>query len=173
MKREDKHVIWTSDIDLDDYKEWLDEEYPNASETRRWELAEERNADMLEIERENLDIQLDDDIIVIADLGRWHGRVPGYKIIPSGNIKACLYSDADFNTWYVDNRGDLRCDASHHDGTNYYTYRVWRPGVSEIQKENFLDKIYYGKATRRDVTRVTRRLGDDIASVYGWQTYRM
>lgn len=169
MKREYKHLIWTSDINLDDYKEWLDEEFPDASETRRWELAAENNADMLERERMNLNIQLDDDIVAIADLGLWNGRVVGYKIIPSGNVSACLYSNADYNTWYVDSRGDLRCEASHHDGTNYYTYRVWKPDVSETQKENLLDKIYYGKATRRDITRLTRRLGDDIARVYGWQ----
>lgn len=44
----------------------------------------------------------------------------GYKEIPSGNIRDCLYSDTDYSTWYVDRLGDLRCDAIHHDGTNFY-----------------------------------------------------
>ncbi len=35
-----EHVIWTSDVDVDDYKEWLEEEHPEASETEKWELAE-------------------------------------------------------------------------------------------------------------------------------------
>lgn len=164
-----RHVIWSSDVDVDDYKEWLEEEYPDASETEKWELAEEANDMRLDDERENLNIQLNDDILVIANLGLWNGRHSGYKVLSSGNIKDCLYSNADYNTWYLDDRGDLCCDAVHHDGTNYYTYREWKPGVSEVQKENLLDKIYYGKATRRDITRVTRRLGDDIARVYGWQ----
>lgn len=164
-----RHVIWSSDVDVDDYKEWLEEEYPDASETEKWELAEEANGMRLDDERENLNIQLNDDILVIANLGFWNGRHSGYKVLSSGNIKDCLYSNADYNTWYLDDRGDLCCDAVHHDGTNYYTYREWKPGVSEVQKENLLDKIYYGKATRRDITRVTRRLGDDIARVYGWQ----
>ena len=30
------------------------------------------------------------------------------------------------------------------------------------------DKIYHGKATRADITRLTRRLGDEIAAVYGF-----
>ena len=34
--------------------------------------------------------------------------------------------------------------------------------------ENLRDKIYHGKATRADITRLTRRLGDEIAAVYGF-----
>lgn len=63
---------------------------------------------------------------------------------------------------------DFRCDAIHHDGTNHYLYRVYKDGVSETQIDNLKEKIYYGKATRADIVRVTRRLGDDIAKVYGF-----
>ena len=38
----------------------------------------------------------------------------------------------------------------------------------DMQIENLQDKIYNGKATRADITRVTKRLGDDIAGVYGF-----
>lgn len=87
-------------------------------------------------------------------------------MIESGNIKECFYSDCDCNEWYVDKLGDLRCEAVHHDGTNYYLYRVFKDNVSEEQIENLKWKIYCGKATRADITRVTKRLGDDIAKVY-------
>ena len=107
-------------------------------------------------------------IIVIGDIGRWNGRVMGYKDIPSGNIRDCLYADTDYTEWYVDKYGDLRADATHHDGTNHYLYRVFKDGVSETQMENLRDKIYHGKATRTDITRLTRRLGDEIAAVYGF-----
>ena len=92
----------------------------------------------------------------------------GYKMIDSGNIKDCLYSDTDFTEWYVDRYGDLRADAAHHDGTNYYLYRVFKEGVTESQIERLQEKIYMGKATRADITRVTKRLGDEIGRVYGW-----
>ena len=91
-----------------------------------------------------------------------------YKDIPSGNIRYCLYADTDYTEWYVDKYGDLRADAIHHDGTNHYLYRVFKEGVSETQMENLRDKIYHGKATRADITRLTRRLGDEIAAVYGF-----
>ena len=98
----------------------------------------------------------------------------GYKEIPSGNIRDCLYSerDIDWSTWYVDQLGDLRCDAIHHDGTNHYLYRVYKDGATEMQIDNLLAKIYEGRATRKDITRLTHRLGDDIAAVYGWQIRR-
>ena len=92
----------------------------------------------------------------------------GYKEIPSGNIRDCLYSDTDYSTWYVDRLGDLRCDAIHHDGTNHYLYRVYKDSASPSQIELLKEKLYRGTATRADITRVTRRLGDDIAKVYGF-----
>lgn len=53
-------------------------------------------------------------------------------------------------------------------GGHHYLYRVFKDGVSETQMENLRDKIYHGKATRADITRLTRRLGDEIAAVYGF-----
>lgn len=94
----------------------------------------------------------------------------GYKEIASGNIRDCLYSDRgiDYSTWFVDRLGDLRCDAIHHDGTNHYLYRTYKPGVRESQIDLLKEKLYYGTATRADITRITRRLGDEIGKVYGW-----
>ena len=79
-----------------------------------------------------------------------------------------VYSHYDYTTWFVDRQGDLRCDDIHHDGTNHYLYRVWRDDVTESQKDRLKARIYDGIATRSDITRVTRRLGDEIGKVYGW-----
>lgn len=54
------------------------------------------------------------------------------------------------------------------DGTNHYLYRVFKDGVSDTQVENLQNKLSFGTATKADITRVTRRLGDDIAKVYGF-----
>ena len=105
---------------------------------------------------------------VVGDLGLWNGRRMGYKEIHSGNMRDCLYSDTDYSTWYVDRLGDLRCDDIHHDGTNHYLYRVYKDSASPSQIELLKEKLYRGTATRADITRVTRRLGDDIAKVYGF-----
>ena len=175
-EQSDRHIIWSNmNLEADDwrdsYKEYLEinglDDDPN-DENKLYEYMVEANDDYLSDERRNLDIQFSQPIIVIGDLGRWNGRVTGYKMIDSGNITNCLYSDTDYTEWYVDKYGDLRANAVHHDGTNHYLYRVFKDGVTDTQIENLQDKIYNGKATRADITRVTKRLGDEIAEVYGF-----
>ena len=163
------HLIWSNyHLDLDDWRDDLLAEHPDATEAELYQLMYEANDRYLDDERVNLNIQYNCSILVIADLGRWNGRTTGYKEITSGNIKDCLYSDTDYSTWYVDHLGDLRCDAIHHDGTNHYLYRVYKPGVTDVQIDRLKEKIYDGIATRADITRITQRLGDDIGKVYGW-----
>lgn len=169
--KEEKHVIWSSD-NLQSYYDQAKFEYPEMTDTERMELASEMLENDLDDERFNLDIQLDRPILVIGDLGLWDGRHSGYKEIESGDIRDCLYADTDYSTWYVDKLGDLRCDAIHHDGTNHYLYRVYKDGVRDSQIDLLKEKLYYGTATRADITRATRRLGDDIARVYGFSLPR-
>ena len=164
-----RHIIWSDDLDYDDWKEDLEEQYPELSDDERFEMMYEINNGYLDDERCNLNIQLSRPILVVGDLGLWNGRRMGYKEIESGNIRDCLYSDTDYSTWYVDKKGDFRCDAIHHDGTNHYLYRVFKRGVSDAQIENLQYKIYCRRATRADITRVTQRLGDSIAAVYGFR----
>lgn len=164
-----KYVIWTNDVDYDDWRDDLEAGHPDMTEQQRIKVMYGTNNDYLDDERSNLDIKLNRDILVIADLGLWNGRRSGYKELNSSNIRDCLYDDGDFVTWYVDKLGDLRCDSTHHDGTNHLLYRVYKDDASNEQIENLKWKLYCGKATRKDITRVTRRLGDEIAAVYGWK----
>ena len=163
------HLIWTNDsLDYEDWREYLEEQFPQLTEEERYLKMIEINNDYLDDERTNLNIQLSQPILVIADLGLWDGRHRGYREIESGNIRDCLYSQYDYTTWYVDRLGDLRCDDAHHDGTNHYLYRVYKDSTTEQQRENLKEKLCQGTATRGDITRVTRRLGDEIGRVYGW-----
>lgn len=123
----------------------MEELYPGYSDDELYDIMVKSNAENLYDERANLNIQLSQPIIVIGDLGRWNGRVSGYKMIDSGNIKDCLYSDTDYTEWYVDKYGDLRADAVHHDGTNHYLYRVFKDGVTDTQIENLQVKSTTGK----------------------------
>lgn len=171
-----KYTIWqnfNTDYDCmrEDYQEvnmLSDKEMEEISDDDVSMWAYEINAFYLDDERANLDIKLDEEIVVIADLGLWDGRHRGYKTIDSGNIKDCL-SDEDciYAEWYCD-RYDMRFTGSHHDGTNHYLYRVFKSGLSETRKENFLEKLYTGKATRKDITRYTDSIRPYISKVYGW-----
>lgn len=175
-RTDDRRIVWSDlNLDIEDWREGY-KEYLEANELDLdpddeqaiFDWMVETNSEYLSDERMNLDIQLSQPIIVIGDLGRWNGRVMGYKMIDSGNIKDCLYSDTDYTEWYVDRYGDLRADAVHHDGTNHYLYRVFKEGVTDAQIERLQEKVYMGRATRADITRVTKRLGDEIGRVYGW-----
>ena len=166
-----KKTIW-SNINLD-LKDWdfSEEEYERGekfTEDEKWELVEEMNAEYLDDERINLDIETEEDIIAIGDLGLWHGRVSAYKEILGRNISEILYCDEPYAEWYVDGYGNLRGTMIHHDGRNYILYREWRKGLSSEQKENFLEKIYRGKATKKDVSRYTTALGKYVRRAYGY-----
>lgn len=160
-------VIWSNEnLNLEDWRADLKEEYPDYSDDELYEIM---NAYYLDDERMNLNIQLSQPILVVADLGLWYGRRMGYKEIGSGNIRDCLYGGHDYVTWYVDKNGDFRCDDTHHDGTNYYLYRVYKGNISEVQRTNLKDKIYNGTVTRRDITRMTSKIGDIILKTYGFK----
>ena len=64
-----RHVIWSNDLDYDDWKDDLEEQYPELSENERIALMYEINGDYLDDERSNLDIQLSRPILVVGDLG--------------------------------------------------------------------------------------------------------
>ena len=164
----EKRVVW-SDIDLDpaDWQEMIDELDGNFTDEQINAQIEYENASYLDDERANLNIEVGE-ILVIGDLGRWNGRVNGYKLISSGNISECLTTECDRAEWYVDRDGDLRATMIHHDGTNYLRYRKFRNGISDEDREQLLDDIYNGCASEDEIRKVTCRLGDDIAKVYGW-----
>ena len=168
---EKKHIIWSSDIDVDCFEDFLSEEYPEVTdESEKYRLCAEMNDEYLNDECANLNIDLHREIIIIGQLGLWTGPAHGYKEVKGTRISDCLTNtEGDYVTWYVDSLGDLRCDDTHHDGTNHYLYRVFKSNVSWEQKENFKYKVYCGKATRQDINRYTERLGDYIAQVYGFK----
>lgn len=105
-------------------------------------------------------------VIAIADLGRWNGRFSGYKEL--NNLEDIMYSSCDYERIYVDSNGDLRKKESHHDGSNSILYRYWKEGLTEQQRDNFLNKIYRGECTKADITRYTRKAGIGIANAFGW-----
>ena len=59
-------------------------------------------------------------------------------------------------------------DGYHHDGHNYYLYRRYRDDATPDAIEAFQGKILDHTLTEEDIDRVTIRLGDDIAKIYGF-----
>ena len=163
------HLIWSNVYHEPEWDSEMESLFPDTTEPEQIKILCDLQYDELDIERMNLDIQLGMPIIVIADLGLWDGRKKGYKVIGTGNVSDCLYDDCDYITWYVDEEHELRCDASHHDGTNHYLYRVFRKGTTDDQMEELEMKIYSGMATQEDIDSVTASIGTKIEKVYGWK----
>lgn len=96
------------------------------------------------------------DIIAVADLGLWNGRVHAVREL--NNVQDCFSCVEDYAEFYIDSRGDFRCRTAHHDGTNYILFRLWKDNISDEQRENFMNKVMRGAATRRDVCRYTSKI---------------
>lgn len=168
-----KHIIWSNmNINPDDWKE----DYKEATEINGWDEDTEDKDNLwryidetldsyLGDERMNLNVPTDGRILLIADLGLWYGRRQGYQI-REGNVKNILYDgDADYIEWYSDGY-NIKATAVHHDGTNFYEYRVIR---EDRNIQNLLDAIYNGEEiTRQKLNYYTKSLEPYVAKVYGW-----
>ena len=172
MKKNKAHVIYDDyDVSMEDwndlYEEIEEDQGEALTEDEKYRIFYNELGNWIDAERCNLDIRLSEDIIAIASLGLWDGRRTGYKII-GNNISDILYSECDYNTWTCD-RYNVRGRGIHHDGVNYILYRVFREGITDEQKDRFLDALYNGEANDRMVRRYTRSLAPEVKAVYGWK----
>ena len=170
MEKIDKNhrVIWTND----DYPEWEKAmliDYPDEAsrEEEGIEINYERYCEDCDIflndERANLDVEVDGWIVAFGVLGLWDGK--HNAACTFGNrVKNILKSECDYLDWYCD-RYNVRCRASHHDGTNYYLYRVAK---DREQAKRLVDAIAYEGMTEEQFRKATRSLRPYVAKVYGW-----
>ena len=161
-----KRTIWQNiDLKIEDWKDFLEEYHPDVTdEYEQMDLIREMNSEYLWDERANLNKKIDGRILVLGDIGRWDGRVNGYKILDN-NISSILETDCDYCEWYSDGY-NVKFKGHHHDGTNYHEYRVIR---EDKNIENLLDDIYNGKEiSRKKLNYYTKSLHSYVAKVYGW-----
>lgn len=161
-----KLMIWqNTNVDPEDYKEFLDEEYPDLDENERLELVQEMNWEYLDDERANLNKELGTKIVTIADLCRWDGMRSAYRIEKSTNLNSILHFDRDieYAEWFVES-GELQGIGIHHDGRNYYTYRA----LNDVIPDKAFAKIMDGTADDETLLKHTHSLAPIVADVYGW-----
>ena len=89
-----RHTIWSNrNINPDDWKsDYLDSmeiNEENMDENKLMDWIYDMLSFYLDDECTNLNTQTDGRILVIADLGLWHGRKQGYKIL-NDNVNAQL-----------------------------------------------------------------------------------
>lgn len=147
QKHSKELLIWSNDICdyeeqdfIDSIREYHEDPEYNPTEI---ELSEEFN-DYLDAKYEaleyDLDIELPNCILQIADLGLWYGRKKCY------GIRGCRLKEVlnafkyDYCKLYCD-QYNLKGRDIHHDGTNHYTFRVLR---KDIDPDKFMDRLKYG-----------------------------
>lgn len=174
-----KHIIWSNiNLDIEDWRDgYLEEleingkDLPDEDEDYDDELMDwmyETNNMYLDDERSNLNKKVDGRILIIGDIGKWNGRVDGYKILGNNINEIFNINDRgfDYAEFYGDGY-DIRATECHHDGTNYYLYRVIR---EDRNIDNLLDAIYNGEEiTSSKLNYYTKSLYKDVANVYGWR----
>jgi hypothetical protein len=162
------YTIYNTDIELQDYEEYIAEEYAELeTEEEKYTLCNYLKEEEYFDAKDLLNIQLNNDIYCIGDIGRWNGRQYGYKVIKSGNIQDILYSECDFCNWYIDKHKNIRFEGAHHDGRSYYLYREVKSSLTDTQRENFEELLYSGKATQRHITYYTKAIGVHVLKAWG------
>ena len=185
-----KHIIYTSEPDFEQASEYIDGEAKEITATleklasENWlggvlaktcerKIEEMKNEEaynqsefLRECEAGNLS-QETGEIVIIADLGLWNGRVSGVKETGKYNLNVILEPHGDIDDFevYVED-GEVKGTGYHHDGTNYYTFRE----VIDREKwETLRDKITAGEEyTIDELNSSTKSLAERVNKVYGW-----
>ena len=122
----------------------------------------------LEDEKTNLGTKKTGPILVIADLGLWNGRKPGYRFLEGdGTLDRVfeVFRGDFFSLW--EEGGELLGKDIHHDGTNFYMfYEV----LDREAAEEATGLAFSGKEIPEDLLRRgLSPLGKKVSEIYGWQ----
>ena len=133
-----------------------DEIYEQRIELSQWTFDDEY--------KYNLNKTLSNRILCIANLGLYQDRKTVYKLLGDNLNEILTAAQGDYYKVYYDGY-NVRAEDNHHDGTNYYTFRVIKDNVNI---DNLLNKLYNGMATNNDINNYTKSLKSEIKSIYGW-----
>lgn len=165
-----KYNIWSNiNLNIDDWRDGYAEyceinEITPGGDDDIYNWMEETNNEYLNDEKINLNKIIDGKILVIADIGRWNGRVNGY-IVLDNNLNNIFNIQDDLTEFYADGR-EIRATGYHHDGVNYYLFRQLKPGINP---DPLLNDIYNGREiSPQKLNYYTRSIYKDIANIYGW-----
>ena len=163
-------IIWSNiNLNVDDWRDGYAEfcEYNNITPGGENDLTDwmiETNLNYLDDETYNLNKLLDGKILVIADIGTWNGRKQGYKILKN-NLNSILKPAFQYFEIYGNGK-NIKAVEHHHDGPNYYLYRMLRPGRDP---EKLLNAIYNGeKISAARLNYYTKSIYNDVKNIYGW-----
>lgn len=154
-----EHTLYTTDINIEDYRESFKDSYEREPENddELYEYAYSSKEFDFQYAEDNLNFRLPENLLAVGSVGTWRGRRSGYKELKD-NLNECLrcWSSCDYLTIKVDTKTKkLEGVGHHHDGSNYMEFRVWKPGVTDSQKNRLLGQIYEGNSCPNMLNRYT------------------
>ena len=155
------YIIWNSEIEDVDSCDWSDEDFNEFDYNDKCNyLAEENNELLYWYRKYKLNIDVDEDIVAIAKIRFWNCSKMGYKIVGENLSKCFDVADSiiEDNVKYFCDKYNFCCTTVNHDGGKNILFRKFKKNLSETQKENFLNKVFYGKATKKDISRYTESI---------------
>lgn len=166
-----KRMIWNNDVrsKMDALeKDGFFAESEIKSEEEKIELTCEHISNTLADEISNLEnISLEGDIFLIGVLQRWDGRGSAYADLETSNVgeaikkAVSLFSEDDAIEIFVKDERMKISQLGHDNPVNpsVFEFRVVRP-------ENNYCEI---GLSHKENLKITRRIGDIVANVYGWK----
>lgn len=122
-----------------------------------------KSYEMTEFEYEDiqslLNKKFEHNIICFADLGLWDGRRKAHKIMGC-NLKECIsgFVKGDSNLHvYIDGH-NLCAEEAHHDGTNYYVFKVMKKDINSMRNASY-----------EALWRNCRSLRKDVKEIFEWR----
>ncbi len=166
----EKRMIWNNDVgsEMDALeKDGFFAESEITSEEEKMDAAYEHINSVLADEVSNLDVDLEGDIFLIGVLQRWDGCGSAYTNLETSNVgeaikkAVSLFSGDDAIEIFVED-GRMKISQLGHDNPvnpSVFEFRVVRP-------ENNYCEI---GLSHEENLKMTRRIGDIVANVYGWK----
>ena len=111
------------------------------------------------------DVKLNNDIILFGNLKRWNGSFSAYKLLDN-YLDSILNNGCDCFVLTADST-NVNIELHDHDGVSYLTFRKFKKGVSEEQKENFIEKIYTNELTKKDIYHYTNSILPYVNDILG------
>lgn len=166
-------IIATNFIENDDewhdgYEEFLEINGLDESSLSLDEYISTTLDEYLKDEIVNLDVCCGD-IIAIADLGFWNGRMSGYQIIKKERVNGIfdvITNEIQNYKFYCDNK-NVRATLHHHDGTHYILFREIKDGA-DIEK---ITKLLYNneEVSPKLIRNLTMSLRPYVKKIYGFK----
>lgn len=158
-------ILCTNRINIDDYSEFLKEyNYHKLSEEEQLDICRVQKMFELSALRKDFNIKTDNQLIIIADLGRWNGRIVAYKILGTRNINTIFPTGTSSDIEIYFDGYNIKAIDRHHDGVNYYEYREIR---NEENIGNLIQRIQTGQPLNRNlINRYTKSIAPEVCKVF-------